>query len=183
MLGDRYLVTDSSFDGLQDTLFDAKGRHYYKRCIISGGIDFIFGYAQSLFEVCNIITIHYIILLSNVTNHYYKCDSKGCTLNLTLGIYAPERPFGTITAQQRLSPLDNGGFVFSECTVTGIGKTLLGRAWGSNARVIFSGSELSDVVLPIGWDSWRAKGQEYVIISQTKRLTNKLNFPRSKQFG
>ncbi|VVB03599.1 unnamed protein product [Arabis nemorensis] len=134
MLGDRYLVTDSSFDGLQDTLFDAKGRHYYKRCIISGGIDFIFGYAQSLFE--------------------------GCTLNLTLGIYAPERTYGTITAQQRLSPLDNGGFVFSECTVTGIGKTLLGRAWGSNARVIFSGSELSDVVVPIGWDSWLAKGQE-----------------------
>ncbi|VYS55805.1 unnamed protein product [Arabidopsis thaliana] len=134
MLGDRYVVTDSSFDGLQDTLFDGKGRHYYKRCIISGGIDFIFGYGQSLF--------------------------KECTLNMTLGIYAPDNPYGTITAHQRPSPSDEGGFVFSDCTVTGVGKTLLGRAWGSNARVIFDRSRLSDVVLPIGWDAWRAKGNE-----------------------
>ncbi|CAA7044273.1 unnamed protein product [Microthlaspi erraticum] len=134
MLGDRYLVTDSGFDGLQDTLFDAKGRHYYKRCVISGGIDFIFGYGQSFFE--------------------------GCTLNLTLGIYAPGRLYGTITAHQRPSPSDNGGFVFSDCTITGTGKTLLGRAWGPNARVIFYGSTLSDVVLPIGWDAWHVTGQE-----------------------
>nr|AAB63828.1 putative pectinesterase [Arabidopsis thaliana] len=134
MLGDRYVVTDSSFVGLQDTLFDGKGRHYYKRCIISGGIDFIFGYGQSLF--------------------------KECTLNMTLGIYAPDNPYGTITAHQRPSPSDEGGFVFSDCTVTGVGKTLLGRAWGSNARVIFDRSRLSDVVLPIGWDAWRAKGNE-----------------------
>ncbi|CAN8270978.1 unnamed protein product [Cochlearia groenlandica] len=134
MLGDKYVIIDSSFDGLQDTLFDGKGRHYYKRCIISGGIDFIFGYGQSLFQEC--------------------------TLNLTLGIYAPDRPYGTITAQERPSTSDNGGFVFSNCTVTGIGKTLLGRAWGSNARVIFDSSKLSDVVLPIGWDAWRAKGKE-----------------------
>lgn len=51
MLGDKYAVIDSSFDGYQDTLFDCLGRHYYKRCVISGGIDFIFGYAQSHFEV------------------------------------------------------------------------------------------------------------------------------------
>lgn len=51
MLGDKYVIIDSSFDGLQDTLEDCLGRHYYRRCVISGGIDFIFGYAQSIFEV------------------------------------------------------------------------------------------------------------------------------------
>ncbi|CAH2060603.1 unnamed protein product [Thlaspi arvense] len=136
MLGDKYLIIDSSFDGFQDTLFDALGRHYYKRCVISGGVDFIFGYAQSLFEEC--------------------------TLNLTVGTYAPENPYGVITAQGRKSPTDNGGFVFKDCTVSSAvkGKALLGRAWEPYARVIFYRSNLSDVILPIGWDAWRAKGQE-----------------------
>ncbi|ESQ39376.1 hypothetical protein EUTSA_v10001795mg [Eutrema salsugineum] len=134
MLGDKYVVIDSSFDGVQDTLYDCVGRHYYKRCVISGGIDFIFGYAQSLFE--------------------------GCTVNLTVGIYAPDRAYGTITAQGRQSPKDNGGFLFKDCTVTGIGKALLGRAWQPYARVIFYRSKFCNAILPIGWDAWRAKGQE-----------------------
>ncbi|CAN8284458.1 unnamed protein product [Cochlearia groenlandica] len=135
MLGDKYVIIDSSFDGFQDTLYDCVGRHYYRRCVISGGIDFIFGYAQSLFEEC--------------------------TLNLTVGIYAPEKEYGAITAQGRQSPTDKGGFVFKDCTVTGKGKAFLGRAWGLYARVIFYRSKFcNDVVLPIGWDAWKAKGQE-----------------------
>ncbi|XP_010518423.1 PREDICTED: putative pectinesterase 10 [Camelina sativa] len=134
LLGDKYVVLDSSFDGFQDTLYDCLGRHYYKRCVITGGIDFIFGYARSLYE--------------------------GCTLNMTVGIYAPDRAYGTITAQGNQLPTDEGGFVFNDCTVTGNGKALLGRAWEPYARVIFYRSELSDVILPIGWDAWKAKDQE-----------------------
>nr|ACC68156.1 putative pectinesterase family protein [Arabidopsis halleri subsp. halleri] len=136
MLGDKYAIIDSSFDGFQDTLCDGLGRHYYKRCVISGGIDFIFGYAQSIFE--------------------------GCTLKLTIGIYPPNEPYGTITAQGRQSPMDKGGFVFKDCTVIGNGKVkaLLERAWEPYARVIFYHSNFGDAILPIGWDAWKGKGQE-----------------------
>ncbi|CAD5318897.1 unnamed protein product [Arabidopsis thaliana] len=134
MLGDKYAIIDSSFDGFQDTLYDDYGRHYYKRCVISGGIDFIFGGAQSIFE--------------------------GCTLKLRVGIYPPNEVYGTITAQGRDSPTDKGGFVFKDCTVMGSGKALLGRAWKSYSRVIFYRSMFSDNILPIGWDAWKAKGQE-----------------------
>jgi len=42
----------------------------------------------------------------------------------------------------------------------GSGKALLGRAWKSYSRVIFYRSMFSDNILPIGWDAWKAKGQE-----------------------
>lgn len=80
-----------------------------------------------------------------------------------MGIYEPDKEYGVITAQGRQSPTDNGGFVFKDCTVTGNGKALLGRAWEPYARVIFYRSKFSDAILPIGWDAWKAKGQEYII--------------------
>lgn len=40
-----------AFIGVQDTLNDDYGRHYYHNCYIQGGTDFIYGNAQSIFEV------------------------------------------------------------------------------------------------------------------------------------
>lgn len=92
-------------------------------------------------------------------------NKKGCTLKLTIGIYPPNEPYGAITAQGRQSPMDKGGFVFKDCTVIGNGKVkaLLGRAWEPYARVIFYHSNFGDAILPIGWDAWKGKGQEYII--------------------
>nr|GMD83920.1 zinc finger CCHC domain-containing protein 10-like [Ipomoea batatas] len=41
--GDRTAFYHCNFSGVQDTLLDAMGRHYFKHCIIEGAIDFIFG--------------------------------------------------------------------------------------------------------------------------------------------
>jgi len=49
--GDKSYFFRVGFFGLQDTLWDDTGRHYYKLCTIQGAIDFIFGAGQSLFEV------------------------------------------------------------------------------------------------------------------------------------
>jgi len=49
--GDKSFIYNCSFMGYQDTLFDASGRHYIKNCYIEGEIDFIFGNAQSYYEV------------------------------------------------------------------------------------------------------------------------------------
>lgn len=45
------------FLGGQDTLYDQKGRHYYKDCFIEGSVDFIFGNGLSLFEVRTSVNI------------------------------------------------------------------------------------------------------------------------------
>jgi pectin methylesterase-like acyl-CoA thioesterase len=51
--GDKTAIFNCGFLGYQDTLFDGSGRHYYKNCYIQGEVDFIFGFAQSYYEVNN----------------------------------------------------------------------------------------------------------------------------------
>lgn len=49
--GDKSAFYRCGFFGLQDTLWDVEGRHYFKLCTIQGAVDFIFGSGQSLYEV------------------------------------------------------------------------------------------------------------------------------------
>ncbi|KAK6260351.1 Pectinesterase, partial [Theobroma cacao] len=127
--GDKSAFYNCAFFGLQDTLWDVQGRHYFYNCYIEGAVDFIFGSGQSIYEKCEI--------------------------NLTAGKYAPEYPNGYITAQGRNSSDDPSGFVFKYCVFTGYGKTYLGRAYGAYSRVIIYKSVLSDAILASGWDAWR----------------------------
>ncbi|CAA0840001.1 Probable pectinesterase 29, partial [Striga hermonthica] len=48
--GDKSAFYRCGFVGLQDTLWDVQGRHYFEQCTIQGGIDFIFGSGQSIYQ-------------------------------------------------------------------------------------------------------------------------------------
>ncbi|XP_028183176.1 probable pectinesterase 29 [Glycine soja] len=124
---------DVGFFGLQDTLWDEQGRHYFKSCTIQGAVDFIFGTAQSLYEDCTISAID---------------------ANLGPGI------IGFITAQGRTDPNDSNGFVFKQCNIIGNGTTYLGRPWRGYARVIFYNTKMSNIIQPLGWQPWGFAGQE-----------------------
>lgn len=61
-----------------------------------------------------------------------------------------------ITAQARKGEGSDTGYSFVHCSITGTGRNaMLGRAWMSYARVIFSYTEMSDVVTPEGWSNNR----------------------------
>ncbi|KAF9623099.1 hypothetical protein IFM89_036543 [Coptis chinensis] len=45
---------DCRFYGMQDTLYDKEGRHYFKSCYIEGATDIIFGNGRSIYEDCSI---------------------------------------------------------------------------------------------------------------------------------
>lgn len=49
--GDKSAFYGCGFVGLQDTLWDAAGRHYFSNCYIEGAVDFICGDARSFFQV------------------------------------------------------------------------------------------------------------------------------------
>ncbi|KAI5008720.1 probable pectinesterase 66 [Hordeum vulgare subsp. vulgare] len=128
--GDRNAFYDCAFHGFQDTLCDDLGRHYFSRCYIEGGIDFIFGYAQSIYDGCTIV--------SNMPpSHRHN------------------RP-GSITAHGRVHASDPGGFVFKGGEVRGTGRQYLGRAWNKYATVVYYHVNMSSVVVPLGWASWNA---------------------------
>ncbi|XP_047326537.1 probable pectinesterase 29 [Impatiens glandulifera] len=131
--GDKSSFYNCNFLGFQDTLLDAKGRHYFKSCFIAGGVDFIFGAGQSIYE--------------------------GCTISVIEGVI-DNRLAGFITAQGRTSPNDTNGFVFKRCKITGAREAYLGRAWGAYARVIYFKSVYEATIVPQGWDSFSSTGKE-----------------------
>ncbi|KAL5228192.1 hypothetical protein ABZP36_016457 [Zizania latifolia] len=130
--GDRSSFYRCGFVGMQDTLSDLLGRHYYEDCYIEGTVDFIFGEGQSIFQGCEI------------------------------EIATARSPVaaGFITAQGRSSEADTSGFVFKSCTVGGATPAYLGRAWRGYARVVFYQTAMSAAVVRPGWDAWNYKGKE-----------------------
>ena len=49
--GDKNSFYRCAFIGVQDTLFDAIGRHFFRSCYIEGAVDFIFGDGTSMYQV------------------------------------------------------------------------------------------------------------------------------------
>ncbi|XXG57466.1 hypothetical protein AAC387_Pa03g4610 [Persea americana] len=123
--GDKSAFYYCGFYGVQDTLWDSAGRHFFYECRIEGAVDFIFGAGQSIYENC------YIIVEAR-------------------GVVGP----GYVTAQGRNNPNDASAFVFKSCYLEGNGKVFLGRAWRPYSRVLFYNSYLSNVVVPQGWHAW-----------------------------
>ncbi|PKI32033.1 hypothetical protein CRG98_047596 [Punica granatum] len=132
--GDKSLFYGCGFLGVEDTLWDVKGRHYYKSCYIEGAVDFIFGNGQSYF--------------------------KDCSMNATVGMPPYYLRRGYVTAQGRQSASDPGGFIFDGGVLYGNGGVCLGRAYGPYSRVIFIGTCLEASICSRGWDAWRLHGKE-----------------------
>ncbi|KAF8098314.1 hypothetical protein N665_0269s0038 [Sinapis alba] len=146
LMADKAWFYGCSFISVQDTLADLVGRHYFKNCYIEGAIDFIWGGGQSIYEKCVIYV-------------------KGVTTNemVKSGAMLP----GFITAQGRQSEQDTSGFVFKYCTIKGDGTASLGRAYRGYSRVVFYATNMSNVIVPQGWDAWHYKGEEYICFSFT----------------
>ncbi|XP_009796005.1 putative pectinesterase 29 [Nicotiana tabacum] len=130
--GDKSTFYRCGFLGFQDTLWDVQGRHYFKLCTIVGAVDFIFGAGQSIYERCTIST-----------------NAGGL-----------DGLIGYITAQGRISPNDESGFVFKDSAVFGTGLTFLGRPWRDYARVLFYNTTMTNIIVPEGWAAWSFVGRE-----------------------
>lgn len=132
------MVYRCAIKGYQDSLWAASGKQFYRECLISGTVDFIFGDATAVFQKCTILA--------------------------RLPVPGEQN---TITAQGRMKADDATGFSFQFCTVAadddlshGAGaavETYLGRPWGPYSRVVFMECSISDVVHPKGWLPWVGK--------------------------
>lgn len=127
---DKVAFYHCAFYSTHNTLFDYKGRHYYDNCYIQGSVDFIFGRARSIFHSCEIFVV----------------SDKRLSIS------------GSITAHNRESAADEGGFVFFKGKVYGTDDVYLGRAKGPYSRTVFAKTYLSKTIVPHGWTNWSCEG-------------------------
>ncbi|CAN6382086.1 unnamed protein product [Urochloa humidicola] len=133
LFGTKAALYNCTVDGGQDTLYDHKGLHYFKNCLIRGSVDFIFGFGRSFYEDCRI---------KSVVKEVAVLTAQQRTKSIEGAI--------------------DSGFSFKNCSIGGVkgGQILLGRAWGDSSRVVYSYTEMGEEVVPIGWDGWNVAKPE-----------------------
>ena len=75
-------------------------------------------------------------------------------------VHAIAQSMGALTAQGRSSLLEDTGFSFVNCKVTGSGALFLGRAWGPFSRVVFAYTYMDNIIIPKGWYNWGDPNRE-----------------------
>lgn len=129
---DQTEFSNCQFLSSQDTLYTApKLTGYFVNCKIEGGVDYIFGYGDYVFDSCEL--------------SFYGYSNKNAA--------------GYITACR--TPKTEGlGYLFNNCTVTGneeltVAPGYFGRPWGADATVTFLNTKLANenLIQPVGWYS------------------------------
>nr|GMD05820.1 probable pectinesterase/pectinesterase inhibitor 58 [Ipomoea batatas] len=131
---DRSIFYNCQMDGYQDTLYTHTYRQFYRDCIISGTIDFIFGNGA--------------VVLQNCTFMVRKpMENQQCI----------------VTAQGRIDPRQPTGLVLQNCSfeadpeyypVRSKLKSYLGRPWKEYSRTIIMESFIDDLIQKDGWLPW-----------------------------
>lgn len=117
------------FDGYQDTLYTHTNRQFYRECLVTGTIDFIFGNAAAVFQNCTI-----------------QPRQPGA------------RQYNTITAQSKSDPNQNTGISIQQCSISPFGdftaRTFLGRPWNNYSTIVIMETEIHGIIDPAGWTPW-----------------------------
>ncbi|KAE9601561.1 putative pectinesterase [Lupinus albus] len=131
---DRSVFANCRFEGYQDTLYTQTHRQFYRSCVISGTIDFIFGDAAVVFQNC-------------IMNVRKPLDNQQ----------------NMVTAQGRLDKQQTTGIVLQKCVIQADEtlvpvkdqiRSYLGRPWKNYSRTIVMESEIGDFIHPDGWTPW-----------------------------
>lgn len=88
---------------------------------------------------------------------------NGLSLYHACHLHAVTNSYGALTAQRRESVLEETGFSFVNCKVTGSGVLYLGRAWGTFSRVVFAFTYMDKIISPDGWYDWGDKNRDMYV--------------------
>ncbi|KAK1683625.1 hypothetical protein QYE76_044473 [Lolium multiflorum] len=132
--GDLAAFYNCRFDAFQDTLYVHARRQFFRNCVISGTIDFIFGNSAAIFQNCLIITRR---PMDNQQN--------------------------SVTAHGRTDPNMKSGLVIQNCRLVPDQKlfpdrfkipSYLGRPWKEFSRLVIMESTIADFIKPEGYMPW-----------------------------
>lgn len=135
IVGDKSVINRCRLDAYQDTLYAHANRQYYRDCLISGTIDYIFGNAAIVLQNCKIVAKKPLKSQKNM-----------------------------VTAQGRTDPNQNTGISIHGCEIVPSEDlqpvqisfpSYLGRPWKEFARVVVMQSYIADHIDPAGWYIWK----------------------------
>ncbi|KMZ65989.1 pectin methylesterase, family CE8 [Zostera marina] len=121
-------------DAYQDTLYAQTHRQFYRNCVISGTIDFIFGMSSSVFQNCLIIIRKPMDNQRNIiaaSGRSYKYEDTGIIIHNCRIV--PDRSLQHFRKEV---------------------KSYLGRPWKEYSRTIYMESQIGDLIQPEGWLEW-----------------------------
>ncbi|XP_071718676.1 pectinesterase-like [Rutidosis leptorrhynchoides] len=130
------VMMDCSFEGYQDTLYYHAHDQFYKNCVISGTVDFIFGVGRAYIQDSDIL------------------------------VRKPEKSQSNmVTADGRMKMEEVGGVVLHNCKIMAAPElapvkaqfpTYLGRPWKPAATSIILMCDIGDLIKPEGWTTWES---------------------------
>ncbi|MED6161761.1 hypothetical protein PIB30_063836 [Stylosanthes scabra] len=132
---DKSIFFKCRFDGYQDTLYAHTMRQFYRDCVISGTIDFIFGDAVSVFQNC--------------TFEVRKPLSNQQCIVTAQGRKERYQPTGIV--------IQGGSFVADPLyyPVRFTNKAYLARPWKNYSRTVFMDAFIDDLITPEGYLPWQ----------------------------
>nr|XP_010939847.1 pectinesterase [Elaeis guineensis] len=131
---DRSIFINCRMEGYQDTLYAQSHRQFYRGCVITGTIDFVFGDASAVFQNC-------LFLLRRPLDNQKNI----------------------VTAHGRAYIHESTGFVIQHCKIKADRslhkvedkvESYLGRPWKEYSRTIFMENQISSFIHPAGYLPW-----------------------------
>ncbi|KAL9237577.1 hypothetical protein vseg_012107 [Gypsophila vaccaria] len=131
---DMSVFYNCRMDGYQDTLYTQTHRQFYRNCVVSGTVDFIFG------------------------------DGSVVIQNTLIIVRKPmDGQQNTVTAQGKKDRRESTGIIIHNCRIVPEQilfplrfkiNTFLGRPWKEYSTTVIMQSLLADFVQPAGWMPW-----------------------------
>ncbi len=125
---------------------------------------------RAVFEKCRFLGWQDTLYAASGRQYYRDCFIEG-HVDFIFGNAAAvfenceihSRGQGYITAQSRVTPDADTGFVFIHCKITGENTAkgvFLGRPWRPYARVVYIDCWLGEHIRPEGWNNWGKASNE-----------------------
>ncbi|KAJ1417151.1 Pectinesterase, catalytic [Sesbania bispinosa] len=132
---DKSIFYKCRMDGFQDTLYAHTMRQFYRDCVISGTIDFVFGDAVAVLQNCT------FVVRKPLSNQQCIVTAQGRKeRNQPSGLVIQG---GSIVSDPKYYPVrfDN--------------KAYLARPWKNFSRTIFMDTYIGDLITPDGYMPWQ----------------------------
>ncbi|URE22889.1 pectinesterase [Musa troglodytarum] len=121
-------------DAYQDTLYVQAHRQFYRNCVVSGTVDFIFGDSSTVLQNCLLVMRRPMDNQQNIVTAHGRAEAKETTALVIQNC--------RIVPEKALFP-DRLKF-----------RNYLGRPWKAYSRTIVMESTIGDLIQPEGWMPW-----------------------------